>query len=591
MEEVVLKALPKDVEDFKIITTQNYYYVDKTWFIKEFLDWKGAISIFTRPKQFGKSLFMSMLQYFFDSQYADKKHVFEGLRIMEASEAYFQHQNAYPVIKMTFKNVKGSTFETALNGLMDEITREYGRHEYLLKSEKLLQYEKENFKRLLKKRKIEGFPKETREQHEQRVIRTSIDYLSALQFISHCLYKHHGKKVIVLIDDCDLPLEKAYFNDYYEPMIDLIHGILSQGLKSNEAVDFAVLTGCLRVIKESHSSGFNNYRIFSILSNQYAEYIGFTSVEVQEMLDYYGLSHKYNEMCNWFNGYLFGEKTIYNPWSCIVYLIKMLANNKYFVKLCWENSASNIIVKELINANDEARDELEDLIAGGTITKLINEGLIHANILKNQNNMWNFLYFMGYLALVKKMQSGVMTYFELKIPNKEFLSIYKTQIRDWFDERVKETDRTTLYRAVLEQDVTSFEDEVAELLQKSISYMDSQENFYHGFLTGILGGLEGYRVISNRETGKRRGDIFLKPYRSRKRVVIIKVKVVKEAIQMESECDKALTQIKEKEYEDELRQEGYTDIISYGIAFYRKDCLIKADEHTATEQHEKFVAI
>ena len=575
MEEVVLKALPTGVEDFEKITTQNYYYVDKTWFIKELIDKKGEVNLFTRPRRFGKSLAISMFQHFFDFQYTEKKHVFEGLRIMEVDEEYLRHQSAYPVIKMTFKNMEGSNFEMAFNGLMDEVSREYGRHEYLLESKALRQDEKEQFKNLLISRSVERSPGETNKEHEQRVIWKSKDYLSVLKFMSQCLYKHHGQKVIILIDEYDVPLEKAHFNGYYESMIDLVRGIFSQGLKSNEAVNFAILTGCLRVSKESIFTGFNNPDIITTLSDRYAEYFGFTQDDVEDMLEYYGLSSKSKEMHDWYNGYLFGNTLVYNPWSVIKYTSDQL-DNEPFAKSYWGNTSSNSIVRDLIdNADDEARDELEHLITGGTITKLINEDVVYADILKKQDNLWNFLYFTGYLTKVEKQHINDDNYLKMKIPNKEVISIYRNKIRDWFDERVKETDRTVLYRAVLEQDVITFEDEIAKLLLKTISYMDSQENFYHGFLTGILGGIEGYRVVSNRESGKGRSDIFIRPYRRRKTAVIIEVKVAKAALHMEAECDVALAQIKENNYEDELRQEGYTQLLSYGIAFYRKDCQIK----------------
>ena len=410
MEDEALKALPTGVEDFEKITTKNYYYVDKTWFIKELLDKKGEVNLFTRPRRFGKSLAISMFQHFFDMQYANKKHVFEGLRIMKAGEPYLQHQNAYPVVIMTFKNMEGAIFSTAFNGLMGQVSKEYGRHAYLLESEALRQDEKEHFKNLMIRRKVEKFDGEKEEEYEKRVI--------------------------------------------------------------------------------------------------------------------------------------------------------------------W--------ISKIAHADDEAYDELEHLIAGGTLLKPINDGLVYADILETQDNLWNFFYFKGYLTKVKETQSGVINYFELRIPNKEVLSIYRNKIRDWFDERVKETDRRELFRAILEQDVTTFEDEIIELLADSISYMDSQENFYHGFLTGILGGLKGYRTVSNRESGNGRGDIFIKPRDYRKAAIIIEVKIAKSAQKMGSTCDEALAQIEAKNYVDELWREGYSETIKYGIAFYRKSCRIKVAEQVET---------
>ena len=580
MEEADLKALPTGVENFEKITTKKYYYVDKTWFIKELLDKKGEVNLFTRPRRFGKSLAISMFQHFFDMQYADKKHVFNGLRIMEAGEQYLQHQNAYPVIKMTFKNADGASFESAFIGLRREIAREYKRHSYVLESPKLLEDDKEQFKYFRKYQKIKDIEGEKDEEREERVIRFSKEFKSSLLFLSECLATYHDKKVVVLIDEYDVPLEKAHFNKYYEPMIDLVRGIFSQGLKSNDVVDFAVLTGCLRVSKESIFTGFNNPDIITTLSDRYSEYFGFTQNEVEEMLSYYDLSHKLTEMQDWYNGYLFGNRIVYNPWSAIKY-VSDHQDDEPLAESYWANTSSNSIVKELIiHADDEARDELEHLIAGGTITKPINEDVVYAEILDDADNLWNFLYFTGYLTKVGKKQKGVRNYFELSIPNKEVLSIYEKKIREWFNKRVKETDRTTLYRAILEQDVLTFEDEVIELLADSISYMDSQENFYHDFLTGILGGLKGYRVISNRESGNGRGDIFIKPRDYRKAAIIIEVKVAKSAQKMVSTCDEALVQIETKNYVDELWREGYSETIKYGIAFYRKACRIKVAEQT-----------
>jgi hypothetical protein len=405
-----------------------------------------------------------------------------------------------------------------------------------------------------------------------------VTFNSSLKFLSECLKRHYGKKVIILIDEYDVPLEKAYFQGYYADMIGFMRPFFHHAFKTNDSLHFAVLTGCLRVSKETIFTGLNNLNIVSIVSNEYGEYFGFTEDEMSEMLKYYQFVEKEQELRDWYNGYLFGDVTVYNPWSSIKYLGDLLSREP-FPKPHWANTSSNAIVRQLIDiADDEAREEIERLIQGETITKPIHEDIVYADITKDMNNLWNFLYFTGYLKKVNKKQSGVENYFDLTIPNKEILYIYIRHIREWFEERVKEVDMTNLYTAVLSQDSLTFEDEIINLLSESISYMDSHENFYHGFLTGVLRGIKRYRTISNRESGNGRGDIFIKPLDLRKAAMIIEVKVADQPQQLEKESNEALLQIEKKKYYEELVHEGYTQIIKYGIAFYRKMCRVKVND-------------
>lgn len=550
--------LPIGVENFEDMIRKKYYYVDKTLMIKELLDKGGDVNVFTRPRRFGKTLSISMLQYFFENTKKESAHVFEGLKISKMGEDYLAHQNKYPVIKLSLKGAEGANFDAALGLFKTEIAKEFERHSYLQESAELTIVQKQLFQSI-----IDDSAKQN-------------SFQDSLKFLSECLQKYYTQKVIILIDEYDVPLEKAYFRGYYDEMVEFVRSLFGAALKTNDALEFAVITGCLRVNKESIFTGVNNLNIVSILSDSFGEYFGFTEPEVNEMLKYCKLEHKTDEMRDWYNGYLFGETVVYNPWSSIKYLYDVIYGKIYLPVPHWSNTSSNDIIRQLITiADDETKEEIEWLIQGKTITKPIYEDIVYADILKNMNNLWNFLYFTGYLRKVSKEQRGVHNYFELTIPNKEIQNIYERQIREWFDERVQEADMTNLYRAVLEQDVEIFMDEISELLAESISFMDSYENFYHGFLTGVLRGIKGYVAKSNRESGNGRGDIFLRPRSIRKPAIIIEVKVAAEARYLEKEVEDALTQIEKKRYDAELEREGFTQIIKYGIAFYRKDCVVK----------------
>ena len=558
MTDVKLKPLPIGVEFFDDMIEKGYYYVDKTRLIKDLLDTGGAVNLFTRPRRFGKSLNISMLQHFFDNLMADKASIFDGLNISQTGDFYLSHQNKYPVIKIGLKDAESSHFKGALKRLTIEIANEYDRHAYLLESSKLRDREKKIFEKFLDKE----MPLE--------------DYLDSLKFLSTCLEKHYGEKVIILIDEYDVPLEKSYFEGYYPEMVQFIRGFFSSALKTNKSLHFAVLTGCLRVSKESIFTGLNNLNIVSILNDGFGEYYGFTELEVAEMLKYYGLEEKAEEMRDWYNGYLFGETTVYNPWSGIKYLYDIVHNKMKFPSSHWSNTSSNSIIKDLIKISDNTvKEEIEQLIAGQTITKPIVEDIVYADITKTMDNLWSFLFFTGYLKKISKTQIDVQNYLELAIPNKEIQYIYQRQIREWFDEKVKMTDLTTMYTAILNGDTQIFQNELTRMLKDTISYFDSKEAFYHGFLTAVMATMGDYKTQSNRESGNGRADIFLKPVSIRQPAVMIEVKVAGVAKDLAKKGDEALAQIEEKKYDDELQREGYTHVIKYGIAFYRKDCEVK----------------
>ena len=561
MEEVRKKALPIGVEDFELMIADNYYYADKTLMIKEILDKRGYVNLFTRPRRFGKSLNISMLQHFFDNLLEDKSHVFDGLNISCVDAKYLSHQNNYPVIKIGLKDVESSKFEDAMEMMAMEIASEYDRHRYLLKSEQIGEEQKVRYKRIL--------------SEDASVT----EYRGSLKFLSNCLEKHYSKKVVILIDEYDVPLEKAYVEGYYPDMVKFIRSFFSAALKTNKSLHFAIITGCLRVSRESIFTGLNNLHIISIASGDYGEYFGFTELETKKLLTYYNLSHKEAEMRDWYNGYLFGDIVVYNPWSVIKYLSDMLYSGVGLPSPHWSNTSSNDIVRDLINISDNnAKAEIESLIAGQTITKPIKEDVVYANIRKSMDNLWSFLFFTGYLKKVSKTQIGVHNHLELAIPNKEIQYIYETQIIEWFDEKVRTNDLTRLYSAVLNGDTEVFQHELTEMLKDTISYFDSKEEFYHGFLAAVMSAMGDYAIKSNRESGNGRGDIFMRPVSFRQLAVLIEVKVANKMIDLPKECDRALAQIVEKKYDEELEREGYANVIKYGVAFYRKDCEIKLCE-------------
>jgi len=552
------KALPIGVDIFDKLIENDYYYVDKTLLIKDILDKKGEVNLFTRPRRFGKSLNISMLQCFFDNLMAEKASIFDGLNITQTGETYLKHQNKYPVIKLGLKDVESSDFEEAMEMMAIEVSGEFNRHSYLLESEKLKVGEKAIYERLL----------------NQEASRSELR--NSLKFLSNCLANYYDKQTIILIDEYDVPLEKSHFAGYYDEMVNFIRGFFSSALKTNKSLHFAALTGCLRVSKESIFTGLNNLNIVSITSDSFGEYFGFTEQEVEEMLAYYEIEHEADKMREWYNGYLFGETTVYNPWSSIKFLYDVIHGKIRHPFPHWSNTSSNKIIRDLISiADNTVKEEIEGLIAGKTIVKPIKEDTVYATITETMDNLWSFLFFTGYLKKISKKQMGVHNHLELAIPNKEIQYIYESQIRDWFEKRVKSTALTTLYTAVLSGDAQTFQIELTSMLKDTISYFDSKEAFYHGFITAVMATMGDYSTKSNRESGNGRGDIFMRPVSIRQPAIIIEVKVAKEARDLEKECDSALAQIQEKRYDDELIRDGYTNIIKYGIAFYRKDCEIK----------------
>ena len=558
----MFKPLPIGVEFFEEFKKNDYYYVDKTLFIKELIDKKGKVNLFTRPRRFGKTLTLDMLRCFFEE--GSDPEVFQGLKIMEAGEKYTSMMGQYPVIFLTLKSAKTGQEKSAFKALRDEIAREFMRHSFLLKSGALTDESVSDF---LKYRDKKVEPDE---------------YAGSLRFLCECIKMATGKNTIILIDEYDVPLESSFYDGYYDHMVSFIRSLFEGALKTNVNLEFAVITGCLRISKESIFTGLNNLKINSILTNNYGEYFGFTDEEVQDTLDFYGLSDRYEEVRNWYNGYDFGGKNVYNPWSTIYYVDDHVAKHDAFPVSYWANTSSNSIVRDLIErADSETKGEIERLIGGGSIEKPVHEDITYGEIYDKQDNLWNFMFFTGYLKKTAERfdDKTKSTYLTMVIPNWETEYIYRQKIISWFDEKiVKSTDRSALFSAMKEGDAEGFEREINRLLNPSISYMDSYENFYHGFMAGILSGSNEYTVKSNRESGDGRSDILVKPVGIFDKAFVIELKTVKQEGKklvtmemMDAAAENAIRQIDNLSYADALLEDGYGNIGRYGISFFRKD--------------------
>ncbi len=562
-----IKPIPIGVEFYKQMISEEYYYIDKTLLIRDLLVQKNTVTLFTRPRRFGKTLAQSMLKTFFekeilpDGTVADNSVYFQGKKIMEAGEEYTKHIGQYPVIFLSLKSAKQPTYEMAYKILQQNIAKEFIRHSYILNSEALLPVQKICFNSFI----------------EQKA--EPPDYATSIQFLSECLEKYHKQKVIILVDEYDVPLENAYFNGFYDEMVSFMRSFFESALKTNESLKFAIVTGCLRISRESIFTGLNNLKIVSVLDESYAEYFGFTQNEADSFLEYYGITQRRDELKNWYDGYLFGNTEVYNPWSVINYIYDIVHKNTEFPKPYWSNTSSNSIVHELIeNADDNTKKELEGLVAGGTIEKPVHEDITYVDIYKSQDNLWNFLFFTGYLKTVGKKFIGRQIYLLMTIPNEEIMYIYENNIQEWFNNRIKTSDFSGLYNSIISGDTKAFEDYLREQLHGSISFMDSAENFYHGFLLGLLGGLQGYEKLSNRESGEGRYDIVLKPYDERQPAIILELKRVQRFTEMEGMCQEALQQIEDKHYDVGLLDEGYMVIKKYGICFCKKSCMVMIKE-------------
>lgn len=551
--------LPVGVDDFEKLRKEQYYYIDKTLFIKDLLDMKGEVNLFTRPRRFGKTLNMSMLRCFFEKDMPGQAELFRGLQIMEAGERYLAFLGRYPVISLSLKSMKQPSCELSFEMLKKEVGSEFARHwRQVEESGKLTQAQKERYLRIRDLRGVES------------------DYADALKFLSECLRISEGERTVILIDEYDVPLENAYFAGFYEKMTGIIRSLFESALKTNDNLAFAVVTGCLRISRESIFTGLNNLEINSITTALYGENFGFTQPEVEALLSFYGLEENLDTVQQWYDGYKFGNAEVYNPWSVISYVKSCCGDRQALPRPYWYNTSSNSIVRSLVERADlSVKQEIEALIEGKTITKPIHEDITYEDIDSTQENLWNFLFFTGYLKKISEYQEGENIYIEMAIPNREVRYIYKTTVLRWFEEKTDKKELTPLYESILEGDTDRMSRILSENLMETISFYDYQESYYHGFLAGMLKNIGSYIVLSNRESGNGRPDILLKYPSVRGKAVILEIKVADTFSGLEEKCDEALRQIEEQEYEESLRQEGYQDILKYGVAFYRKECMVK----------------
>lgn len=557
------KPLPVGVDIFGKLITQGYYFIDKTLMIKDLLDQKGDVTLFARPRRFGKTLNLSMLQYFFedartnDGAKKDNRYLFEGLDIMRAGEEYLSHMGQYPVINLSLKSAKQPDFKLAYAMLKKEIAEEFGRHRFILDSD-ISETDKRFFMEI----------------YEEKADRESLN--GSLKFLSRCLENYYGKKTIILIDEYDVPLENAFFEGFYAEMVSFIRSLFEAAFKTNASLAFAVITGCLRISKESIFTGMNNLEIVSILNRNYDEYFGFTEEEVKKICRDYKLEHKYELIKEWYNGYVFGNTNVYNPWSVIRFIKDLKTYEDEFPSPYWANTSANSIVRKLVElADEDTKEEIEALIEGKTVEKPVHEDITYDEVYQSMDNLWNFMFFTGYFRKVSERMDNQDTLFlTFAIPNKEVKYIFRTKILTWFQEKVKQKDRLALFDALIRQDTETMESEIVDLLMETISFNDAYESFYHGFLAGIFSGMKGYIVKSNREGGRGRSDLFIKPVTRRKAAYVIEFKVAKNFGDMEQAARRALEQIEERQYADELHDDGYAEVIRYGMAFFGKDSLV-----------------
>ena len=558
------KKLPVGVEFFNDLIRQDFYYVDKTGLIIDLVNNQAKVNLFTRPRRFGKSLNMRMLQTFFEV--GCDPSLFDGLKVSQDSELCKKYMGQFPVISITLKNVEGLSFEAAKKSLKDTIATEARRFYFLLKSDRLEESDRKSYETLI------SISENGEYDMPDTVLEKSLLRLSIL------LSRHYGKQVILLIDEYDVPLDKAFQYGYYDERVSLIRNLFGNALKTNPDLYFAVLTGCLRIAKESIFTGLNNFCVMSILDKEFDEYFGFTDSEVKEMLSYYDLSDHFDSVKEWYDGYQFGSREIYCPWDVINYCKKLCADPDAWPEDYWSNSSGNAIFRRFIDMADaQTRSEIEQLIVGETITKEIRQELTYNELDTTIENLWSVLFTTGYLTQRGRIDGKK---YRLAIPNRELRELFVSQIREWFKESVGK-DRKSLdnfCEAFLQKDTTTIQDLFGDYLWNTISIRDTatayKENFYHGILLGLFGYMRDWIIKSNIESGIGYSDILIEAPRNRTGI-IIELKYAEDG-NMDAACQKALAQIEEKQYAALLKEDGMRNIIKYGIACYKKDCQVVA---------------
>ena len=549
--------LPVGIDDFKKIREAGFYYVDKTKLIEQLLQSWGEVTLFTRPRRFGKTLNMSMLKSFFEI--GAEKSLFQGLYISEKEKLCAEYMGKYPVIFLSLKGVEGLHFADAQKMLMTIINNEVRRHYYLKTSDKLTV--------------------EDRKQFEKMLLNEDVNLVDSLRLLSQLLYLHYDQKVVILIDEYDVPLDKAFKNGYYQEMVSLIRGLFGQALKTNEFLQFAVLTGCLRVSKESIFTGLNNFEINSIVDIEHEEGFGFTDAAEMQMLKYYHCTNRYSDIKEWYDGYHFGNADIYCPWDVINFVKKLLTDSNAKPSAFWINSSGNDLVKLFVDKADQStKDEIERLVAGESVTKRIRLDLTYDEIENSIDNVWSVLFTTGYLTNIGNPESGV---YELVIPNREVHEVFVLQIQEWFQRSVaKEESMPEFSKAILEADAEGLQKQLNVIMSRMISVLDTKareeqkENFYHGLLLGLLRGSNpDWLIKSNRESGDGYSDILIEP-ENPDAGIIIEVKHAASISGLDKACENAMAQIKNRRYDEALRENGRCEILAYGIAFHKKRCRV-----------------
>lgn len=559
------KKLPIGIDGFEKIRSNDFYYIDKTMFIKELLQNWGEVNVFTRPRRFGKSLNISMLKSFFEI--GNDPTLFKGLKIAEERELCEKYMGKFPVISISLKSVDGLNFQTALVALKTVIGNEAKGFRFLLESPFLDEKDRISYERLIN----------VDSQSEASYAMSNATLIDSLNTLSRLLKQHYGQNVILLIDEYDVPLDKAFQSGYYDEMVNLIRNLLGNALKTNDSLYFAVLTGCLRISKESIFTGLNNLKIHTISDVRYDEYFGFTDADVDEILRFYGLTSYKDVIREWYDGYRFGKVDVYCPWDVINYCDVLLADPEAEPENYWANTSGNDLVRRLLVRSDQTtRDEIEQLIGGGTIAKTLRQELTYRDVEDSIDNVWSVLYSTGYLTLKERLNGKQV---KLALPNREVRELFIDLVKEWFQETTL-ADSARIHRfceAFPAEDVSTIQDMLHDYLWDSISVRDTavrmnrKENFYHGMVLGLLQSQGNWRVQSNDETGTGYSDISIS---TRERTgIVIEIKYANDG-NLDGACAEALKQIEDRNYAECLRRRGMKKIIKYGMAFYKKECMV-----------------
>lgn len=554
-----LKSLPIGISDY-VRAQSEYYYVDKTLLIKEFLDQKPLVSLFTRPRRFGKTLNMDMLRVFFEISDEDTSKYFADKAIWKCGEEYRSHQGKYPVIFLTFKDVKFYSWEATIDKIRGLLQEEYGRHQELVNSDKLSQYEKDYFKRILDSTANE------------------VELTSALERLSKMLAIHYGKAPIIIIDEYDTPIQEGYSKDFYEEIISFMRNFFSGAFKDNKNLSYGFLTGILRIAQESVFSGLNNLTVNSVMDEEYESFFGFTSDEVKAMLEYYSVSEKEIELKNWYDGYLFGNEEIYNPWSVINYISKGCIPQAY-----WVNTGKNEILEDVLKvATDDITERLYSLLQGERVIARIDQNVVYRSLAEEPANIYSLLLVAGYLKTPKKELQADGSYLcEVSIPNREIAAVYKSEILSHLLQvgAITRTTANKIAESLYANDYKKLQSAIAEYMDKSISFYDGgAEGFYHGLMLGLIALMDNqYKIKSNRESGDGRYDVCLIPREKKYPGIILELKWKEKLSEdaLDEFADKALAQIDELRYDSEMKEDGIIDILKFGIAFSGKKVRVR----------------